>query len=160
METGEKLRFLRETQNRTIEEVAAELSVHPVTLSQYERGTRGAPYDFLKRAVPALGMSWARFDQDETWEQIDQARAEAVAAVLRIIRGGEPVGPGPRAPQGSGDKAPKKSAQRQNTPASGRNVGSKFRYLTLYSPLPEPVPAGVSGRHAVLLAHMGERTAA
>jgi transcriptional regulator with XRE-family HTH domain len=111
---GQKLRMVRKAQGRTLEDVADLAEIHLVTLGQYERGSRPAPWDTVRALAAIYGMEPEEFLADEPWRTIEDAEASVVAALAEL-------GARFRAPQKSDAGAPRKAPIRDRdvTPAAG-----------------------------------------
>jgi transcriptional regulator with XRE-family HTH domain len=111
---GQKLRMVRKAQGRTLEDVADLADIHLVTLGQYERGSRPAPWDTVRALSAIYGMEPEEFLADEPWRTIDDAQASVVAALAEL-------GARSRAPQTSDAGASRKALIRDTnvTPPAG-----------------------------------------
>ena len=85
MEIGQKLRFIRDAQGLRLEDVAEKTAVNPVTLSQYERGTRQVPYVLVDRLLAFYGVDESVFRSDEPWSQVETAKSEYDAALREVV---------------------------------------------------------------------------
>jgi transcriptional regulator with XRE-family HTH domain len=88
MRIGEKVRVLRESRRVSGQELADRLGMNPVTLSQYERGTRAFPYDLVEQIADVFGIEVTLFNADEPWATMERAQLEytkAIDAVYAIL---------------------------------------------------------------------------
>lgn len=105
MEIGEKLRILREARHLTLQDLAVAVDIHPVTLSQYERGTRSVPYDLPDKIAETLGLDPEVFRAREPWAMIEEARRRydgVLAEVGGILSSARDTVPAPSSDQKTG----------------------------------------------------------
>ena len=81
MRIGEKLRIVRKAHGYTLEQLAAGVGVHPVSVGQYERGTRPTPWEFIERVATFFDIDPQQFSAEQPWRLVEDAEAQLTAAV-------------------------------------------------------------------------------
>lgn len=93
MQIGEMIRVLREARRMSQEELAGQLGLSQIAVSQHERGTREPTWTTVLGYADALGVDVSLFKDTDRWAAVakEQARLaqvteEVKAAVLREAR--------------------------------------------------------------------------